>query len=170
MNEWDTIKVKRIKRLRQISFPLKSFGHSVRERERERERVREKNREGGLDCRSRSGGSNELMADLRWVMTDLPSGVYDLQKFHFIFHFSDSEIKRERKREKYLEGEPKGAPEQRPISNLRWGASDDGNDERAAASRRRDRGFAGVPGLVFICILVANPCDAREMYWVQYII
>ena len=52
-------------------------------------------------------------------MTDLPSGVYDLQKFRFIFHFSDSEIKRERKREKYLEGGPEGAPEQRPISDLR---------------------------------------------------
>ena len=51
-------------------------------------------------------------------MTDLPSGVYDLQKFSFIFHFSDSEIKRERKREKYLEGGPEGAPEQRPISDL----------------------------------------------------
>ena len=142
MNEWDAIKVKRIKRLRQISFPLKPFGHSVRERERERER--EKNLEGGPDCRSRSGGSNESTADLRWVMTDLSSGVYDLQKFHFIFHFSDSEIKRERKREKYLEGGPEGALEQRPISDLRWGASDDGDDERAAASRRRDYGFARV--------------------------
>ena len=52
-------------------------------------------------------------------MTDLSSGVYDLQKFCFIFHFSDSEIKRERKREKYLEGGPEGAPEQRLISDLR---------------------------------------------------
>ena len=52
-------------------------------------------------------------------MTDLPSSIYDLQKFRFIFHFSDSEIKRERKREKYLEGGPEGAPEQRPISDLR---------------------------------------------------
>ena len=146
MNEWDAIKVKRIKRIRQISFPLKPFGHSVREREIERERVREKNLEGGPDCRSRSrsGGSNESTADLRWVMTDLPSGVYDLQKFRFIFHFSDSEIKRERKREKYLEGGPEGAPEQRLISDLRWGASDNGDDEWAAALRRRDRGFTGV--------------------------
>ena len=136
MNEWDAIKVKRIKRLRQISFPLKPFGHS----ERERERVREKNLEGGPDCRSRSRGSNKSTADLRWVMTDLPSGVYNLQKFRFIFHFSDSEIKREKKREI-----PWGrAPEQRPISDLRWGASDDGDDKRAAASRQRDRGFAGV--------------------------
>ena len=52
-------------------------------------------------------------------MTDLPSGVDDLQRFRSIFHFSDSEIKRERKREKYLEGGPEGAPEQRPISDLR---------------------------------------------------
>ena len=139
MNKWDAIKVKRIKRLKQISFPL---NHSVIQWERER--VREKNLEGGPDCRSRSGGSNESTADLRWVMTDLSSGVYDLQKFCFIFHFSDSEIKRERKREKYLEGGPEGAPEQRPISDLRWGASNDGDDERAVASRRRDRGFAGV--------------------------
>ena len=53
-------------------------------------------------------------------MTDLPSDIYDLQKFRFIFHFSDSEIKRERerKREKYLEGGPEGAPEQRPIFDL----------------------------------------------------
>ena len=138
MNEWDAIKVKRIKRLRQISFPLKPFDHSERERERER------NLEGGPDCWSQSRGSNESTADLRWVMTDLSSGIYDLQKFRFIFHFSDSEIKRERKREKYLEGGPEGASEQRPISDLWWGASDDGDDERAAASRRRDRGFAGV--------------------------
>ena len=56
-------------------------------------------------------------------MTDLLSGIYDLQKFRFIFHFSDSEIKRERERErereKCLEGGPDGAPEQRPISDLR---------------------------------------------------
>ena len=39
MNEGDAIKVKRIKRLRQISFPLK---HSVIQRERERESQREK--------------------------------------------------------------------------------------------------------------------------------
>ena len=31
-----------------------------------------------------------------------------------------------------------------PICRLRWRASVDGGDERAAASRRRDRGFAGV--------------------------
>ena len=31
-----------------------------------------------------------------------------------------------------------------PICRLRWRASVDGDDERAAASRRRDRGFAGV--------------------------
>ena len=40
MNEWDAIKVKRIKRLRQISFPLKPFGHSERERESQREKPR----------------------------------------------------------------------------------------------------------------------------------
>ena len=43
MNEAsDAIKVKRIKRQRQISFPLK---HSVIQRERERERERESQRE-----------------------------------------------------------------------------------------------------------------------------
>ena len=83
-------------------------------------------------------------------MTDLPSGVYDLQKFRFIFHFSDSEIKRERKREKYLEGGPEGAPEQRLISDLRCGVSDDDDDERAAASRRRDCGLLGFG--FYLCI------------------
>ena len=42
MNEGDAIKVKRIKRLRQISFPLK---HSVIQRERERERESERKSE-----------------------------------------------------------------------------------------------------------------------------
>ena len=55
----------------------------------------------------------------RSPMSDDQSTVYDLQKFRFIFHFSDSEIKRERKREKYLEGGPEGALEQRSISDLR---------------------------------------------------
>ena len=96
-------------------------------------------------------------------MTDLPSGVNDLQRFRSIFHFSDSEREKERKREKYLEGGLEGAPEQRPISDLQWGASDDVDDERAATSRRRDRGFAGVWFLfvylgIFFFFLDKNLC------------
>ena len=74
-------------------------------------------------------------------MTDLPSSVYDLQKFHFIFHFSDSEREKERKREKYLEGGPEGAPEQRQ-SNLRSPICDEGRATMATTStselRRRN--------------------------------
>ena len=139
MNEWDAIKVKRIKRLRQISFPLKPFDHSERERERER------NLEGGPDCRSRSGGNNESTADLRWVMTNLPSGVYDLQKFRFIFHFSDSEIKREI---------PWGR------AGRSTGAEADLRSAMRGERRRRQRASYGVAatwswvccGLIFVCV------------------
>ena len=58
MNEGDAIKVKRIKRLRQISFPLK---HSVIQRERERESQREKvkNLEELREGRTAGAGAEE---------------------------------------------------------------------------------------------------------------
>ena len=75
MNEWDAIKVKRIKRLRQISFPLKPFGHSERERERERER--KTSREG----RTAGAGAEEAtsqrqISDEWWLIYRLASTIY----------------------------------------------------------------------------------------------
>ena len=63
------LKLKRIKR--QIS--KHTFGHLVRNRERERESEKPWGVEGGPDCRSRSGGSNESTADLRWPIYRLAS-------------------------------------------------------------------------------------------------
>ena len=54
MNEWDAIKVKRIKRLRQISFPL---NHSVIQCEREREKERERERKTLREGRSTGAGT-----------------------------------------------------------------------------------------------------------------
>ena len=80
MNEWDAIKVKRIKRLRQISFPL---NHSViqcvceRERERERESERKTLREG----RTAGAGAEEAtsqrqISDEWWPIYRLASTIY----------------------------------------------------------------------------------------------
>ena len=56
MNEGDAIKVKRIKKLRQISFPLK---HSVIQRERESQREKVKNLEELREGRTAGAGVEE---------------------------------------------------------------------------------------------------------------
>ena len=112
----DAIKVKKNKKADFKTLNIHSAIQWEREREREREIEKPWGVEGGPDCRSRSGEatSQRTTADLQWLI------------YRWRLQISDR------------------APEQRPISDLRWGASVDGDDERVAASRRRDRGFAGV--------------------------
>ena len=69
-------------------------------------------------------------------MTDLLSGVYDLQKFHFIFHFSDSE--REKERNTLREGRREHQSRGRAICDLRYAMR--GKRRR----RRRARASCGV--------------------------
>ena len=78
MNEWDAIKVKRIKRLRQISFPL---NHSViqceREREKERERERKTLREGRIAGIGAEEATNQWqISDEWWPIYCLASTIY----------------------------------------------------------------------------------------------
>ena len=80
-------------------------------------------------------------------MTDLPSGDYDLQKFRFIFHFSDSEIKREREKERNTLREHRS----RGRSSI-W---DEGRATTATTSELRRRGdvTVGLLGFGFyLCI------------------
>ena len=84
-------------------------------------------------------------------MTDLPSGVYDLQKFRFIFHFSDSEIKREREKERNTLREGRREHRSRGRSSI-W---DEGRATTATTSELRRRGdvTVGLLGFGFyLCI------------------
>ena len=63
MNEWDAIKVKRIKRLKQISFPL---NHSVIQWERERESERKTLRQGRITGAEAEEATNQRQISNEW--------------------------------------------------------------------------------------------------------
>ena len=71
------------------------------------------------------------------MLTDLPTGVDDLRRFRSIFHFSDSEIKREKKREKERNTLREGRREHR--SRGRSPICDEGRATTATTSELRRR-------------------------------
>ena len=128
------LKLKRIKRQISNIKHTHLVIHIQWERERERERERLKNLRpstGAMRGRSPERWEAEHRSDEIEKPTAAWACVYCLQR-------SD------RAPEAAMRGRS-------PICRLRWRASVDGDDERAAASRRRDRGFAGVWILFVYC-------------------